>query len=262
MKRFVVLLLILYGCGACFSIDTPAPTEAGWKLFGYADEAFGAHRRAVMRAVHLDEYRRQTTDEGRLEVHERYFPRERIVDKGEVWHVVSTEYVWTFEIVGGRSLAEPDAEWRVAYQIDTSDLATHVAIRSRDDGTLSAKSEIDMLRFTTLAETEARVTQLTGGQLSLAFFSGAGALRGLDVPRLDVSYTISEAVVLTGKDNVPEPGGALVIKAYNQVDSAEEEVVARYLTKGKVEIGYLGQAWVWSPKDSHERNPSNGGSWD
>lgn len=260
MKRFVVLLLILYGCGACFSIDTPAPTEAGWKLFGYADEAFGAHRRAVMRAVHLDEYRRQTTDEGRLEVHERYFPRERIVDKGEVWHVVSTEYVWTFEIVGGRSLAEPDAEWRIAYKVDTSNLATKVTIRSGDDGALSAESEIDRLRFTTSADTKAHVTRLTDGRLSLSFFSGEGALRGLDVPRLDVSYTICEPVVLTDADNIPQPGGAIAIHAYNQVDAVDEEVAARYLTKGKVEIVYLGQTWVWSTEDSDERNPLNGGS--
>ena len=85
MKRFLLLLLIGCGC-ACTSIDNaPAPTQAGWVLFGYVNTAFGNHCEAAMRAAQLDEYRRQTTDEGRREVQDRYFLRERIVNDGNVW---------------------------------------------------------------------------------------------------------------------------------------------------------------------------------
>lgn len=259
MKRLGILLLIVCGCSACFTIwDKPAPTEAGWKLFGYADEAFGAHRRAVMRAVHLDEYRRQTTDEGRLEVQERYFPRERIVGDGAVWRIVSTEYVWTFEISGGLPLAEPGAEWHIIFKADHSDHEKTLSIRTGDDGTLSVESRIDLPRFATSAETEARVTE-HAEEPSLAFTSGGGTLRGLDVPRLDVSYTISRPVVLTGAVDVPESGGALAIRAYNPADSAEEEVAARYLDDGQVEIDYLGQTDIWRQLVSDY--PSYGGGW-
>lgn len=245
MKRLGILLLIVCGCSACFTMDTPSPTEAGWKLFGYADEAFGTHRRAVMRAVHLDLYRRQTTEEGRLDVQNRYFPRERIVDGGEVWHVITTEYDWKFEIAGGRPLAEPGAAWRVEYSAENCVYETEVSIRTAGDGTLSAESGIDLDRFTTSAKTEARMTQQSDGELSVTFLTGGGALRGRDVPRLDVSYTISDPVVLVGNNDVPEPGGALAIRAYNQADDAEEEVAARYLDDGNVEISYRGQTNIW-----------------
>lgn len=246
MKRLLLLSLVIWGCCACFSdLGRPEPTEAGWKLFGYVDAVFGMDRMAAMRAAQLDEYCRQTTDEGRREVHDCYFPRERIVSDGNVWQVVSTQSIWTFEFIDGISLTMPDAEWKVSYKMDGLDQTTVVMINS-GDGALLLKSQMEQRRFSTFSELRFRVVQSADAQLALEFLSGKGSLLGQDVPQLDLAYVISEPVTQIWSDTTPCSGGVIGIKAYNQADGADEEVTASYLGDGNVRIVYMDRTGTWS----------------
>lgn len=255
MKRFVLLLLIVCGCSACTSIDdVPAPTEAGWVLFRYADTAFGHHCEAAMRAAQLDEYRRQTTDEGRREVQDRYFPRERIVNDGNRWQVLSTGYTWQFEYRAGQFLGEAGTELHVTYEtfyVYDSDVTAE--IRSGTGQALSLQAASETMQFETAVEMQFRVRPDMDGGLSLEFLSGGGTLRGKDTPRLDIDYSIVEPVVFLWSDPSPQSGGKLDISAFNEAegDGVHEAATARYLEGRAVEITYGGVSATWDPWDSY-----------
>lgn len=247
MKRFRILLLIACGCYACSRPDyMPMPTYAGWRIFCYADEALTAHGAIVLRAVQFDEYYRQTTDEDRRRVQDRYFPRERIVCDGNVWQVLSTEYTWAFELSEDRSLAEPGAEWRIACWGVGQEPETVAVIRAADGGALSVQSEIGTGKFAMTASLELRVSQDAEEKLKLEFFAGQGALRGKDTPRLDIDYSIAGPVVWSGSEPGPLSEGALDITAHNEADNADEAVKGRYLGAGTVEITYCGKTDIWN----------------
>ena len=254
MKRFLLLLLIGCGC-ACTSIDNaPAPTQAGWVLFGSVNTAFGNHCEAAMRAAQLDEYRRQTTDEGRREVQDRYFLRERIVNDGNVWRVLSTGYTWRFEFRIGQYLGETGTELHVTcetlYGYEPEEKAV---IRSGADQMLSMASESETMQFATTAEMKFRMRQDAEGGLSLEFFSGCGTLRGKDKPRLDIDYSIVEPVVFLWSEPFPQPGGKLDISAFNEAEGSgvHEVATARYLKGGAAEITYGGVSATWNPGEPY-----------
>lgn len=254
MKRFVLLLLIACWNTACTSIDyVPAPTEAGWVIFRYADTAFGHHCEAAMRAAQLDEYRRQTTDEGRREVQDRYFLRERIVNDGNRWQVLSPEYTWQFEYRAGQFLGEVGTELHVTYEtLYAYEPDVTAVIRSGAGQVLSLQSASGTVQFATGVEMQFQMRQDMERGLSLEFLSGGGTLRGKDTPRLDVDYSIVEPVVFIWSDPSPQSGGKLDITAFNGAEGSgvHEAVTARYLKNGAVEITYGGVSATWDPWDS------------
>lgn len=246
MRRILLLLLVACVCWGCpAGEDYLYSSEAGWTLFCYADASFSENSGIVQRAVQLDAYRRETTEEGRRSVHDRYFPRERIVEDGNVWRVLSPQTTWTFELSDGISLSEAGSRWRVVRKELGSDIETSVLISSPDGVTHSIRSKSRMFRFDAAAEMQLRIVWNDDVPPVLEFFAGDGMLRGKDEPRLDIDYSILEPVRIVLSQSTPQPGGTLFIKARNSADVSDDEVAARYLKDGVVEISYCGEVVKW-----------------
>ena len=251
MRRFI-LLLTLCGLGSCCGYwDTPLETEVGWTLFGYADDALDTNRDVAMRAVYLDEYCRQTTDEDRRAVQDRYFPRERIVDDGNVWRILTPQYTWTFEMADGKLLAEPGSEWKISYEGNWMGETPKSVIGNSGAGVLTMRTEIDSYRFRTVVQTQFRPSSDSDGGLMLDFFMGDLTLRSKEKPRLDVACTIVSAVKFREKAEYPEPDGVLSLTAHNEADNADEQATARYLADGDVEITYRGATQRWNENEEN-----------
>lgn len=249
--RRLFLLLILGGCAACMSIEGPQPTEAGWLMLRYAESGIDANRALVQQALRFDEYVSQTTDEGRKEVHDRYFPRERIVEREGVWQVLSSHEVWTFELRGGKPLGEAGCEWKVACVDERENSLGNAVIGDAGEGELAVSSEIPLLRFRTRAQVVLRVSYGENGTQVFEYRSGDVRLQGLKTPRLDVDCTIAEPLIYRNQAAVePEEGGQLSLTAHNEADNADESAEARYLTHGEVEITYCGKVGIWNRHDS------------
>lgn len=94
------------------------PSETRGEIAVYywlCDMNYWAACDGVYTAAGLNEYLRQTTDEGREEVHSRYFPGVRIqqAEDGR-WVLESRERQMEFVIEGGRLLGEENASWRMS----------------------------------------------------------------------------------------------------------------------------------------------------
>lgn len=251
----ILLLLIACFCSSCFTNDSyeQRHTQAGWLLFHYADATLDANYVVALRAAQFDEYLRQTTDEGRQEVHNRYFPRERIVYEANAWWILSTRYTWIITVVDGRSLDDPGAEWGITYRDEwglgeTDKEGTRTTISGAEDGPLIMRSTIGLSRFITQCEVIMRVPHFEGESSFLEFLSGGATLQGRATPRLDVAFAIEKPVVYKPPFEMPEMDGLLSITAHNEVDNADEQVTSEYLPHHEVKITYCGKTEIWDER--------------
>lgn len=255
MKNMLLLLIACF-CSSCFT-DEPYEqhhTQAGWLLFHYADATLDANYAVALRAAQFDEYLRQTTDEGRQEVHSRYFPRERIVCEANAWWILSTRYTWIITMLDGKSLDDPGAEWIVMYrdewglrEADKEDVRS--TISSADGGMLTMRSSIGLSRFITQCEVTMRVPHFGGENSFLEFLSGGAKLKGRTTPRLDVAFAIETPIVYKPPFEMPEMSGALSITAHNEVDNADEQLTSEYLPHHEVKITYCGKTETWAERE-------------
>lgn len=143
----------------------------------------------VYTAAGLNEYLRQTTDEGREKVRSRYFPGRRIEQAEGRWVLESNETQLEFEIEGGRLLGEENASWKMSgrgsypiwNQPITGTLTTEGdRIRCNISCSDADKTEaVDWLVAATVSEDDIRMEIEGGGRIDLInrFYSGTDKWR-------------------------------------------------------------------------------------
>lgn len=144
----------------------------------------------VYTAAGLNEYLRQTTDEGREEVRSRYFHGVRITrDEEGSWVLESNETQLEFVVEGGRLLGEENASWKMSgrgsYPIwNQPIMGTFTTegdrIRCNISCTDADKTEaVDWLVVATVSEDDIRMEIEGGGRIDLInrFYSGTDKWR-------------------------------------------------------------------------------------
>lgn len=204
MKKQIVRLLFVCslagGLAACeFSgaDDIPSQTAPGWQLFDYVDGHIGRSLGMVRTAYRFNEYYKQTTDEGRWQMLERYFPKHWISGGEDGWTISNARgSVWRIVMSGRLPLEEQGAQWVLSYKENPDDdqiTVSHMTvINSEGTGCSFELGPVSEL-FTERAWW--RVTAESGESLRMLSIEGSGTLEQDGSPSMRVSYEIVSPLV-------------------------------------------------------------------
>lgn len=132
-----MMLLLLAGSACTIEEGDEVPRRTGTEYAVY-EYVRGLDERAVVTlrvAAGLDEWLRQTTNEGREAVCNRFFAWGRVYDEGAGnWSLQGAGRRYDFELRDGLGLGEPGASWQVTERVGSEVRSTVVLEAEADSG--------------------------------------------------------------------------------------------------------------------------------
>lgn len=247
MKRYIIRLWIACSLMGSFAAceyseadAIPSASAPGWQVFDYVDPYIRRSMDMVRTMYCFNEYYKQTTVEGRVQMQKLYFPRQQILGEACCWTITDVDgSVWQIETPYGESLDDM-GQWRMLYMKNPNDDEAEVSRMiistvgvSRCQCTISLvsggfreqarwwiRAEHDELLLRTLF-IEGTGTQIWGGLPS----SGVGC-ETLSPLIFDVQTSDFVTGIFRAELFIPE--------------SLEIEAIAEYVAGGRAKVTYNG----------------------
>lgn len=228
------------------------PTAPGKMLFDYVDEYIDEALFAMQTAATFGEYYRQTSEEARREVRERYFRAKQLAVEGDMWFVIGYGVVeWSIEIKEGLGLENPDAEWSMVGRSGTRAVIT-------PDAEGGFNCLIKPRGGQTSGESEWQVASAFDKRKYTLSVKGNGWMEWRKrPPLLRISYTIPEPIVYDSEARIAI-AGRLAMES-SSTGKENETAEASYGADGSVWIGYQSSGEWW---DRNDKRYYGGGEYD